>query len=49
MRRLLGIAAGAAALAFAAGGAQAKELVFTITGAGMREQSTSSSCFGHRR
>ncbi|MGA8448145.1 MAG: PEP-CTERM sorting domain-containing protein [Roseiarcus sp.] len=34
MRRLLGIAAGAAALAFAAGGAQATELVFTITGAG---------------
>jgi hypothetical protein len=34
MRRLLGIAAGAAALAFAAGGAQATELLFTITGAG---------------
>ena len=34
MRRLLGIVAGAAALAFAAGGAQATELVFTITGAG---------------
>ena len=34
MRRLLGIAAGAGALAIAAGGAQATELVFTITGAG---------------
>jgi PEP-CTERM motif len=34
MRRLLGIVAGAAALAFAAGGARATELVFTITGAG---------------
>ena len=34
MRKLWGIAAGAAALAIAAGGAQATELVFTITGAG---------------